>query len=261
MAQDSTLVAATGSYYLAPTGTARPTNTTTPGGLWVSVGDTALDSPFGFSFDGGDTTVLGTWQNPSKRVTHAALTISVTFTLLNWTLQSLALYWGGNGATVSGRFRVPVAPTETTMALFCVVKDGLEEVGFYFPSVSIYRADDITGDATSFAGLPVRATVLGVTGNDWLFEIDPKTDLDVASLANTPATSSGAVASTVQLTTTATLTDTTTRDVTSVATFTTSDATKATVSAAGLVTRVATGSATITAAYGEKTATTTITVT
>ncbi|MCU1675336.1 MAG: hypothetical protein JWM93_94, partial [Frankiales bacterium] len=255
-ADDSTLVAATGHYYLAPTGTARPTNPKAPGSAWTDAGDTSLDAPFGFTFDGGDDTVLGTWQNPAKRVTHAPLTISVAFTLLNWTIDSLKLYWGGNGNTVAGRFRVPVSPTESTMALFILIQDGLEEVGIYFPSVSIYRADDISGDATSFAGLPVRATVLGVTGNDWLFEIDPKTDLDVASIANAPSTSSKAVGQTTQLVVTATLTDATTRDVTAIATYTTSDATKATVNAAGLVTFVATGSATITANYGEKTSTT-----
>lgn len=261
MANDATLVPGTGRYYLAPTGTARPTNPKAPGASWTDVGDTALESPFGFTFEGGDSTVLGTWQNPAKRVTHAPLTISVAFTLLNWTIDSLKLYWGGNGATVAGRYRVPVSPTETTMALFVLIQDGLEEVGIYFPSVSIYRADDIGGDATSFAGMPVRATILGVTGNDWLFEIDPKTDLDVSTLDLLPATSSKAAGQTTQLTATATLTDASTRDVTSIATYTTSDATKATVNSAGLVTFVAAGTATITAAYGQKTDTTAITVT
>ena len=64
----------------------------------------------------------------------------------------------------------------------------------------------------------------------------------VQSVAVSPATSTGAVASTVQLTATATP-----AAAVQEFTWTTSDATKATVSATGLVTRVATGTATITA--------------
>lgn len=52
-----------------------------------------------------------------------------------------------------------------------------------------------------------------------------------------------------QITVTATYADSTTRDVTAECTFATSDATKATVSASGLVTSVAAGSANITANY------------
>lgn len=78
------------------------------------------------------------------------------------------------------------------------------------------------------------------------------------SLAVTPATSTGAVASTVQLTATPTPAAAPKEVV-----WTTSDATKATVSATGLVTRVATGTATITAtsvADSSKTATSAITI-
>ncbi|MBK5074599.1 Ig domain-containing protein [Budviciaceae bacterium CWB-B4] len=84
-------------------------------------------------------------------------------------------------------------------------------------------------------------------------------DIPVASVTVTPATSTGAAASTVQLTANVLPADAT--DKTGV--WTTSDATKATVSSTGLVTRVATGSATITFTTndGAKTATSAITIT
>lgn len=80
----------------------------------------------------------------------------------------------------------------------------------------------------------------------------------VQSVAVTPATSTGAVASTVQLTATATP-----AAGPQAVTWSTSDATKATVSQTGLVTRVATGTATITAtskADGTKKGTSAITI-
>ena len=64
----------------------------------------------------------------------------------------------------------------------------------------------------------------------------------ITAVAVAPATSTGAVGSTVQLTATPTP-----ASAAKAVTWTTSDATKATVSATGLVTRVATGTATITA--------------
>jgi uncharacterized protein YjdB len=82
----------------------------------------------------------------------------------------------------------------------------------------------------------------------------------VASLAITPSSPTVVSGSTVQLTATATLTPSGTQDVTSAANWSTSDATKATVNSAGLVTGVAAGTATITAVYGGQTATKSVTV-
>lgn len=80
----------------------------------------------------------------------------------------------------------------------------------------------------------------------------------ITAVAVAPATSTGAVGSTVQLTATPTPSTAAKAVV-----WTTSDATKATVSATGLVTRVATGTATITATSavdGSKKGTSAITV-
>jgi hypothetical protein len=83
----------------------------------------------------------------------------------------------------------------------------------------------------------------------------------VDELVVTPATTTKAAAATQQLVATATLSDGETEVVvTALTTWTTSDATKATVNAAGLVTAVATGSATITGTYKGKTDTCVVTV-
>jgi len=86
-------------------------------------------------------------------------------------------------------------------------------------------------------------------------------DSIIASLDVTPATTTKAAAATQQLVATAHRTNgDSTQVVTSDTVWTTSDATKATVNAAGLITAVATGSATITGTYRGKTDTCVVTV-
>ena len=81
------------------------------------------------------------------------------------------------------------------------------------------------------------------------------------SIGVTPANPSLAVHSTAQLSATGTYSDDSTQDLSSTATWTSSDATVATVSSGGLVTAVAAGTATISAASGSITGSTTATVT
>jgi hypothetical protein len=73
---------------------------------------------------------------------------------------------------------------------------------------------------------------------------------DIASIAITPVQT---VVTTLQLVATATMDDGSTRVVTSLVTWASSDATKATISAGGLLTGVADGSTTVTATFGGKT--------
>lgn len=82
------------------------------------------------------------------------------------------------------------------------------------------------------------------------------------SISATPATDTLAAAETQQITTVATFADATELDVSADfrVTYSTSDATKATVSTTGLITAVATGSATITVTFQGRTDTIAVTV-
>ena len=179
MSLDDTAVLnpAVGHYFYAPSvGQAKPTDPLAPASPWVDLGHTSLDSPFGITSDGGDTKTLGTWQNKALRNIHEARVESITFELKQWDATTLKLYYGSN-ATVNGTdgsIQTPATPEETVGSLYVLVTDGDEQIAFYFPSVSIYRADDISFDAEDLAGLPVRATVLGQSDSDWMFEITPK---------------------------------------------------------------------------------------
>jgi Bacterial Ig-like domain (group 2) len=84
---------------------------------------------------------------------------------------------------------------------------------------------------------------------------------EVESLAITPAMPSLAAGTEADLTVTATLSDGTTSNVTAMVEWTSSDATKATVSAAGRLRGVAAGAATLTARLGTKMTTVNVTVT
>ncbi len=87
------------------------------------------------------------------------------------------------------------------------------------------------------------------------------TEAALVSIAVTPVDPSMAAGASLQLTATGTYSDATTHDLTSSATWTSSDPGKATVSAAGLATAVAAGTTIISATLGTVSNTTTLTVT
>lgn len=119
--------------------------------------------------------------------------------------------------------------------------------------INALSSDGGTNDIITFS------TEFKVASADTIQVIDTDPDVPVASVSVTPATSTGAVASTVQLTANVLPTDATDKT----GTWTSSDPTKATVNSSGLVTRVAVGTATITFTTndGAKTGTSAITVT
>lgn len=133
---------------------------------------------------------------------------------------------------------------------FLGVDDGTYIQGYF--NTTSWSSDFGSSDFATYSGEWKVADADSVTFVDG-------SAIPVASVTVAPATSTGAVAATVQLTATVLPADAT--DKTGV--WTTSDATKATVSSTGLVTRVAVGTATITFTTndGAKTGTSNITIT
>ena len=119
--------------------------------------------------------------------------------------------------------------------------------------INALSSDGGTNDIITFS------TEFKVAAADTIQVIDTEDDVAVVSVSVTPSTSTGAVGTTVQLTANVLPADAT--DKTGV--WSSSDQTKATVNSSGLVTRVATGTATITFTTndGGKTGTSSITVT
>ena len=119
--------------------------------------------------------------------------------------------------------------------------------------INALSSDGGTNDIITFS------TEFKVAAAETIQVIDTDPDVPVASVSVTPSTSTGAVGTTVQLAANVLPADATDKT----GTWSSSDATKATVSSSGLVTRVATGTATITFTTndGAKTGTSAITIT
>lgn len=175
---DADLVPAIGEYWFHPVvDTPPPADPDDPGADgYDDLGHTALEDPFAIVSEGGEQTVLGTWRNKQKRTVNSPRVESVAFVLQQWTEDNYRLYYGSNAAMDStGYVMVPENATPTEGTLFVLIRDGEETLPLWFPRVSIYRADDITADPEALMGLPVRATILGRSGETGLYGIAPKT--------------------------------------------------------------------------------------
>jgi hypothetical protein len=168
---DEVLTAAKGYIFVAPPGTASPTpaevaafDPATGFTTWGSVGHTSADTLPEFGFDGGDTSVLGTWQNPSLRqVVTSAITDTLTFQVLEFNDTSLGLYYAqaASGSATKGVYAVTDSPANPVeKAILVVIVDGDAAVGFHGPKASITRSDSIALATDAFAAFPLQATFL-----------------------------------------------------------------------------------------------------
>lgn len=156
----------TGHLYIAPAETAQPASLTAPIAPWEELGHTSREDGLTITRDGGDTEVIGTWQNASLRERRDPTSFALTAILQQVDNTTLGLYFGPGDASVANEFGISVAGGTTEKALFVRIVDGTNEVALYVPKVSIAAEDDIEMDVEGFVSLPIRCTVLGVTGEN-----------------------------------------------------------------------------------------------
>jgi hypothetical protein len=187
----------------------------------------------------------------SAASTHGGFTISIPELPARLQWQAVLLsntvyngkqvykYWIGNQAEVGDRDDVPLSDSD-------VITHG------------------VTLTFQTHPALPGVPVVFGVCGDGWQ-DINANNITGfypaVTGITVTPTTASITAATGASHTRQLTVTDSNTLDRTAVATYVSSDPTKATVSTTGLVTGVAAGSSTVTATYSGFNATTTVTVT
>jgi hypothetical protein len=131
--------------------------------LWVNVGHTSRGDLPEFGYDGGDTEVRGTWQNESLReVETSPIADFLTFKLHQFDTQSLELYYGKDAlAATTGVFGVAGGTTvPIEKALFILIVDGANKVGFHAHKASFRRDDAVEMATDEFAALPIKATFL-----------------------------------------------------------------------------------------------------
>jgi hypothetical protein len=172
---NATLVINTGNYFTAVTGTPMPAVLDTVTAPWANVGHTSLDDIFGITSDGGDATTIGSLQNSSLRTKYATRTETMTFTLQQFDVAGLKLFYGANAPVLAdGSVGVPSNPTPTVCAFLAVFVDGEHLFAFYAPKAEIYRSDDLSlSDTESLAGLPLGVKPLQYNGNDWVYAVTP----------------------------------------------------------------------------------------
>lgn len=154
----------TGHLYIAPAETVKPASLTAPATPWEELGHTSREDGLTITRDGGDSEVIGTWQNPSLRERRDPTSFALTAILQQVDNTTLGLYFGGGDDSAPGEYGIAVAGSTTEKALFVRIVDGAHEVALYVPKVSIAAEDDIEMDVEGFVSLPIRCTVLGVSG-------------------------------------------------------------------------------------------------
>lgn len=139
---------------------------------WGELGHSDLDSILTFAQDGGDSTVKGSWQNPSLRETVAPITESFTIPAEQVLDDDiLTLYYGGGDNTVTGRFAAPDSPAPVQRSAIVVMLDGTTPVGFSVACASIGRSDVISMAQDDFIKLPLKFTILKMAGKprfEWI---------------------------------------------------------------------------------------------
>ena len=166
LTDSAVIIPGTGQLYLAPAETPQPASLTAPASPWENLGHTSREDGLTITRDGGDSEVIGTWQNPSLRERRDPSTFAITAFLHQVDNNVLELYFGAGDTTQAGEFGVITAAATTEKALFVRIVDGTNEVGLYVPKVSVAAEDDVEVDVEGFLAFPVRATVLGVTGSN-----------------------------------------------------------------------------------------------
>lgn len=160
------VVPGAGHVYFAPVGTPKPASLTNPGSPWDEIGHTSRDDGLTITKDGGDVTVLASWQNTNLRSRTDPIVYALTLHLLQVSNTVLKMYFGGGDISVADTFGVGVNPSPQEYAMFVRIVDGPTEAPLYIPKVSVIADDDVEVDVENFLSFPIRATVLGVTGSN-----------------------------------------------------------------------------------------------
>lgn len=162
------VVPGAGHVYVAPVGTPAPTTMDIPESPWRDLGHTSIEDGLTITHDGGDSDVLGTWQNAALRERRDPVVFAITLHLLQISNDTLSLYFGGGDASTAGVFSVNLIPQPQEMAVFIRIEDGNQHWPIYIPKTSIGSDDDVEVDVEELLAFPIRMTILGITGKPLL---------------------------------------------------------------------------------------------
>ncbi|WP_433568060.1 Ig-like domain-containing protein (plasmid) [Nocardia sp. CA-151230] len=272
--------------YLAPKNTAIPTDYTDSSGLilplsaaYVPVGN--LDKKAGTKLATAiNSTPVDTYgEQTATRIIRKSRDTTVDFTMQQTSMVTAGAYWGQDFSDVSasattGEVHLVISETafnvEYSLVMIGVDGEAGAEIYTIIDSgrATLSKSGDVTYNDDGIAMYPVTMQFLKHKTLGYATRItyagagfQPLASAagfypPVTGITVSPSTTTKAAAATQQLT----VTDNNGRNVTALATYSSSATSKATVSSTGLVTAVATGSATITATYKTFTGTCAVTV-
>ena len=247
----------------------------TPVGLTLGIGINQQYVATATYSDGSsaDLTSGVTWTSSSPSVatvnssgvatTVAAGQTTITATIGAWTDTSTLTVVAAQLISIAVSPAVQSIAAGTTQAFTAVgsFDDGSTQLlpsVTWSSSLNSVAAVDATGLATGVG--TGTATITATSGSTTGTASLTVTAATLVSIAVTPASSSMAVGTTKQFTATGTFSDSSAQDITAVVVWTSSTPAEATISAQGLASSVATGSTTITAAFGSVNGSTGLTV-
>ena len=233
--------------YVAAIGSPLPADASAAfSGAWSLVG--LLDGDSGFEEDRSqDVKEHFAWGGLLVAVSRSKFKLTKKFTVLEDNTVTRGLIWPGSTSTST------IVPVPADIMIAFETRSG----GKVRRKISSYKAQvevdgKIAVDETDLASVDLIATIYPNPSTKEIFVEQGKPS--ISSIAITPLTLAVTTTTVKKLVATATYSDSSTGNVTSSATWTTSDATKATV-AYGYVTGVAAGTSNVSCTFGGVTAT------
>jgi hypothetical protein len=174
LTDSAVLIPGAGQVFTAPAETAIPASLTAPAAPWENLGHTSREDGLTITRDGGDSEIIGTWQNPSLRERREPTNFAITCFLHQVDNEVLEMYFGPGDVDTADQFGVTSAVATIERALYVRIIDGSNSASLYVPKVSISSEDDVEVDVEGFLAFPVRMTVLQVTGSNLMTWIGPE---------------------------------------------------------------------------------------
>ena len=153
-----------GTVFRAPANTPMPadgpsafTLSSAPTG-WTSLGHTSKENLMSFSTDGGDATVLDTWQQDAVRTIYASTNWTFGINALQIDKPTLDLAFNG-AVDTDGGYIIPGTNGGLENALFVLAQDTTGSLGFYIPNTSTKLGDSPVVDTENFFELPLSSSI------------------------------------------------------------------------------------------------------
>jgi hypothetical protein len=163
---DEIRVAGNGRVYVAPKGTALPTDLTALAAAYVDVGSASEDGVvISRSVDQEGVSI---WQSSAPaRYLITGVEVTVAMTLMQFNEFTLPLYFGGGSVTSTGTapnkvfsYNVSSAATVDERILVVEAYDGTLTYRYIFPRVMVQETDDLQLQRTAASGLGLTFGVL-----------------------------------------------------------------------------------------------------